>query len=413
VTGEPGVLVIGAGVTGMKASLLLADAGRKVWLVESTSVTGGNLIRCEDVFTGMECATCMVSPMQQEVLRHGMIEVMTLARVTSVEGSRDAGYRVAVRQDPSFVDPVACIGCGECWGACPVELPNAFEEGMGSRKAISVPCAGALPNVPWIDRSACRRWTGEDPDCTLCSEACVFEAIDYASEGRDLQLDVTDIIVATGSAMPDPATLSPLGWGTVPGVFTAMEFERLYASNGPTSGEIVLRDGRVPSSAAVLVHADPSGSASFSHLNSLCALKYVHYLHHKVPGISVTLVTDNLCTPGRDSQRFHERVADEGTSVVRSPSADRISVEADGEAVAVSFESGGESVGLLTDMLILVPPVIPSSGTAEMRGVLGSAGDGGVTFAGTAAGMADVAQCTVSASAAVAAVLGGGRGSDL
>ena len=41
------VLVIGAGIAGIEASLLLANSGRKVYLIEKTSYIGGNVIKFE------------------------------------------------------------------------------------------------------------------------------------------------------------------------------------------------------------------------------------------------------------------------------------------------------------------------------------------------------------------------------
>jgi len=39
------VLVIGAGIAGIEASLLLAKSGRQVYLVEKNSHIGGNVIK--------------------------------------------------------------------------------------------------------------------------------------------------------------------------------------------------------------------------------------------------------------------------------------------------------------------------------------------------------------------------------
>jgi len=407
----------------MKACLLLAAGGRKAHLVEKSSITGGNLIRCEDIFTEMECATCMVSPLQQDVLRNDLIDVITMAKVTNVEGSA-GGFVVTVSQQASCVDPVACIGCGECWGACPVEIPNDYEERMTSRKAISVPCAGALPNVPWIDREHCRRWTGEDDSCSLCADACVFEAVDYSQDNREFVLEVSDIVIATGFELPDSTLLDKYGWGKNPGVYTAFEFERLYASNGPTSGELVLRDGRIPSSAAILVHADPGADGAFDHISSLCSLKFVHYLRKKLPEAVITLLYDNLCTPGPAAQRFHEKIREEGVEVVRFTSTPEVSLDTKGERLSITCTFDGETTEVETEMLILFPTILPSAGTLEIVEVLGLDVDSrgfpaarkncispvatqqeGITMAGAAMGPADIAMCTVSAAAAVSTVL--------
>ena len=48
------VLVIGAGIAGIEASLQLSKADRKVHLIEKTSYTGGTTIKFEEVFSNME-----------------------------------------------------------------------------------------------------------------------------------------------------------------------------------------------------------------------------------------------------------------------------------------------------------------------------------------------------------------------
>ena len=81
------VLVIGAGVAGMEASLLLANSGRKVYLIERTSYIGCNVIKFEKVFSNIECATCMLAPKHQELLVNKNIELLMLSEVSDVKGS--------------------------------------------------------------------------------------------------------------------------------------------------------------------------------------------------------------------------------------------------------------------------------------------------------------------------------------
>ncbi|GAG23131.1 unnamed protein product, partial [marine sediment metagenome] len=172
----PDVLVIGAGITGVEASLLLSNSGRKVHLVEKTSYTGGTVIKFEEVFSNMECSTCMVAPIQQELLQDKNINLLTLTEVEDVKGS-SGNFTVKIHKKARYVDMQNCIGCDACFEPCPVSLKNEFEEGLSERKAIYVPCAGALPNVPMIDTEHCLRFKGKD--CKACQEACMFEAIDF------------------------------------------------------------------------------------------------------------------------------------------------------------------------------------------------------------------------------------------
>ncbi len=177
----------GAGIAGIEASLLLSNSGRKIHLIEKTSYTGGTVIKFEEVFSNMECSTCMVAPRQQELLQDKNINLLTLTEVEDVKGS-SGNFTVKIHKKARYVDMQNCIGCDACFEPCPVSLKNEFEEGLSERKAIYVPCAGALPNVPMIDTEHCIRFNGKD--CKACQEACMFEAIDFNQKDEQIELKV-------------------------------------------------------------------------------------------------------------------------------------------------------------------------------------------------------------------------------
>lgn len=414
------VLVIGAGVAGMKASLLLASAERQVHMVENSSVIGGRLIRCEDIFPAMECATCMVSPMQQDVLRNDLINVVTLGDILSIEGST-GNFRVRIRKRASCVDPVACIGCAECWNACPVEISNKFEENLSKRKAISVPCAGALPNVPWIDREYCLRWNG-DENCSLCAEACVFAAVDYSEEDSEFEIKVSDIILATGF-QPSPGEMfKEFQWGICPGVFTASEFERYYSSNGPTSGELVTKDGLKPESAAIIVHA--CGTGSYSNINTMYSLKFLHYLKEKLPGIRPVVFLDASYSPDALADKYHQKWLNVEADVVLYNHTPEVRAISDAKRLSIACSTAEGSFSAEADLLVLGTSMLPSAGTSEFIELLGiDCGDDGfatspepelssvmttvpgIFAVGCTGGPLDIASSVTEAAAAVGRIL--------
>lgn len=414
------VLVIGAGVAGMKASLLLASAGRQVHLVESSSVIGGRLIRCEDIFPAMECATCMVSPMQQEVLRNDLINVITLAEILSIEGSI-GDFRVRIRKQASCVDPVACIGCAECWNACPVEISNEFEENLSSRKAISVPCAGALPNVPWIDREHCLRWNGDD-NCSLCADACVFAAVDYSEVDSEFDITVSDIILSTGYQPAPGEVFEKFQLGISPGVFTASEFERYYSSNGPTSGELVMKNGLKPESAAIIVHAD--GAGSYSSINTMYSLKFLHYLHKKLPDIRPVVFLDASYSPLTLEDRNHSKWLTAEADVILYTEMPQVQTTEDNKTLSITCSTADGGFQAEADLLLLGTSMLPSEGTSRFIELLGlqcsdegfiqksepelssvSTSVPGIFTAGCAGGPQDIASSVIEAAAAVGRVL--------
>jgi len=360
------VLVIGAGIAGIQASLMLSKADKKVHLVEKTSYTGGTTIKFEEVFSNMECSTCMIAPIQQELLQDKNINLLTLSEVEEVKGS-NGDFTVKVNKKARYVDMVNCIGCAACFEPCPVSIKNEFEEGLSERKAIYVPCAGALPNVPMIDTENCLRFKGKK--CTACQEACMFEAIDYNQKDEKLELKVGAIVVATGFNILDSKKLPKYGYGKFDDVYSALEFERLYASNGPTEGNIVLKNGKPPKSVAIIhcVGRDEKGYCS-----SVCcmySLKFNHYLKTKIPEIKISEFYTDLCIPGKAHQKFYDKMKETKVNMIR---ANGIEVKKQGQGMAVDYNNGsGKKSTLPVDMVILAPAIEPSTDTSKLAKTLG------------------------------------------
>jgi heterodisulfide reductase subunit A len=53
---NPSVLVVGAGIAGIEASLKIADSGKKVFLVERDSSIGGHMAQLYKTFPTLDCA---------------------------------------------------------------------------------------------------------------------------------------------------------------------------------------------------------------------------------------------------------------------------------------------------------------------------------------------------------------------
>jgi heterodisulfide reductase subunit A2 len=83
----PRGLVIGGGVTGMTASLKLAEQGYEVYLVERESQLGGNLRNLHYTLDG-EDVQAYLKDLIGRVTNHPLIEVMTNGQVASFSGSK-------------------------------------------------------------------------------------------------------------------------------------------------------------------------------------------------------------------------------------------------------------------------------------------------------------------------------------
>jgi len=372
---SPNVLVIGGGPAGLKAALTLAEAGRRVVLVEKQPVLGGMPVKFEELFPTMECGPCMLEPVLGDIL-HGKyaenIEVLTLSRLVGVTGYL-GNFNATIEQAPRFVDETNCIGCGMCIPVCPVTTANEFNCGLDRRNAIAMPFAGAMPNVPFIDKNVCLRSKGEA--CQLCQEACPVEGTVQFDQGvRQIERNVGAIVVAIGATLYDCSNLPALGYKQFDDVYTSMEFERLLASNGPSGGTVTTRAGDAPKSVAI-VHC--VGSLDRNHIpycSGVCcqyAFKFNHLLASKLPGLKIHHFYKELVMPGKEEFALYEHCASSPDSgFTRYADIAELSVVADGGAKTVVLtQAGREPVSFETDMVVLCPAIIPaedSIGLGEM-----------------------------------------------
>ena len=79
-------LVLGGGIAGMQASLDLANAGYKVYLVDRSPTIGGTMSQLDKTFPTNDCSMCIVSPKLVEVARHIDIETITNSELSSLTG---------------------------------------------------------------------------------------------------------------------------------------------------------------------------------------------------------------------------------------------------------------------------------------------------------------------------------------
>ena len=111
------VLVVGAGIGGMQASLDLANAGFKVYLVEKGPAIGGVMAQLDKTFPTNDCAMCTLAPRMVECGNHMNIEKLTYSEVEGIEGEPGA-FKVHVRKKARSVQADKCTGCGECMESC-------------------------------------------------------------------------------------------------------------------------------------------------------------------------------------------------------------------------------------------------------------------------------------------------------
>ncbi len=323
---HPDALVVGGGIAGIHAALTLANAGKQVYLVEREPTIGGHMARFDKTFPTLDCAACILTPKMSAVKTHPNITLWTLSEVEEV-GGYVGNFRVTIRRRPRYVLEDVCVGCLECIEACVykrAKTPDEFNLGLGKRKPVYIPFPQAVPQLVVVDPEACVQLkTGK---CKMtCVEACGERgAFDFEQPETVEEIEVGTIVLATGFDTFDPRRIPYYGYGVYPGVYTALEVERLVCASGPTGGEVVLRDGRKPEKIGIIHCVGSRDEHAHRYCSRVCcmvSLKLAHLLKEKT-GAEVYNFYIDIRAPGKGMEEFYNRVAEEGTHMIRGKVAD-------------------------------------------------------------------------------------------
>jgi heterodisulfide reductase subunit A len=322
---HPEVLIVGGGIAGIHAALTLANAGKKVTLVEREPTIGGHMAKFDKTFPTLDCAACILTPKMSEVGAHENITLWTCSEVVKTEGYV-GNYTVTVKRRPRFINEELCTGCQECIAHCVYKepkFPDGFNERLGKRKPIYIPFPQSTPQVVLIDPEVClnfKRGTLTDRCKKTCVEACGDrQAIDFRQTEESREIKVGTIIVATGFQTFDVRRVPQYGYGTFPNVYTALEAERLVNASGPTGGEVVLRDGTRPQ-AIGLIHCvgsrDKKTNRWCSRVCCMYSMKLAHLLKEH-SGAEVYNFYIDIRAPGKSYEEFYDLLNEEGVHFIR------------------------------------------------------------------------------------------------
>ncbi len=369
---NPATLVVGGGIAGLQATLELADAGYPVYLVEREPSIGGHMAQFDKTFPTLDCSACILTPKMSEVGQHENVTMLTYSELEEVSGSV-GDFKAKIRKKARYVDYDKCTGCGVCVDKCPRKvIDDVFEAGMGYRKAIYSPFPQAVPRVPVIDTANCTYF--ERGKCKVCQKICPTDAVDYEQEDEIVEVEVGNIIIATGWKLFDAKRIPQYGSGRLANVYTNLEFERLTNAAGPTGGKVVLRDGKTVPRSVAIIHCVGSRDANFNqHCSAVCcmaALKFGHLVMEKTDADVYSFYID-MRTNQKEYEEFYQRLLAEGMRFFRGKVAevtDAARLPSEQGKLIVQYEDTliGKQQRLPVDMVILMGAIEPQADAKEL-----------------------------------------------
>lgn len=129
---KKGVLVVGAGLTGIQTALELAESGHLVYLVEQAPHIGGKMAQSRE-----GAHSSLLTERIEAVRRHPNIRIVTHASVERVKGEA-VNFEVTVRREPLRVTE-KCTDCGKCVQVCPIKPLSREECSTWAFRSIAFP----------------------------------------------------------------------------------------------------------------------------------------------------------------------------------------------------------------------------------------------------------------------------------
>jgi heterodisulfide reductase subunit A len=368
------IMVVGGGISGIQASLDLATAGFKVYLVEKSPTIGGHMAQLDKTFPTNDCSMCIESPKFVECSRHPNIEILTYTEVDKVEG--EAGdFTVTLTRKPRYIDEDKCTGCTTCVEYCPVKYPDKFNQEISNNKATHIYFAQAIPLVSYIDESCLFL---KEKKCQICMGVCANDAIDLHQKPQRVEINVGAIILSPGYEAFDPQLREDYGYGKFVNVVTSLDYERLLCATGPYEGEILrASDGKHPHNIAWIQcvgsrQVIPGGNSYCSGVCCTYTQKQVILTKDHDADAKCTIFHNDVRSFGKDFERFYQRAENlPGVRFIRSyVSVGREIPET--KNVTIKYSTPDEGVKEEEfDMVVLSVGLNPPAGYEELAKIFG------------------------------------------
>jgi heterodisulfide reductase subunit A len=371
---HPATLIVGAGIAGIQSALEIADGGFPVYLVERDSSIGGHMAQFDKTFPTLDCSACILTPKMVDAGNHPNITLLSWSEVERVDGYV-GNFTVTIRKKARFVNEEHCTGCGICIEKCPAKvIDTEFEAGLGYRKAIYRNFPQAVPKYPIIDKDNCIYF--QRGKCKACQIFCPTQpnSIEFDQEDEIIQIDVGNILLATGFDLFDARRIPQYGYGRLANVFTSLEFERMCNASGPTTGKVFLRDGVTKPESVAIVHCVGSRDRNYNNYCSVVccmqSLKFAHLVKERT-GAEVYNFYIDIRTAFKDYDEFYQRVLEEGVHFIRGRVAEITdAARLPGEEGKIIVQAEDTLIGkqrrIPVDMVILSAGIEPRADSQEV-----------------------------------------------
>ncbi|MBU0488645.1 MAG: CoB--CoM heterodisulfide reductase iron-sulfur subunit A family protein [Bacteroidetes bacterium] len=358
ISADNAVLVVGAGVSGMRAAIELAKMGTEVVLIEKNHFVGGRVSQWNKLFITDETGQEVVARLYQEVKNHNKIKLFTGTELISKSGGV-GNFDIQIQFTPRYV----LTTCKPDWekiqkaiSLCPIEVDDDFNFGLTKRKAIYKNFPSELPHIPAIDIVNCNK-------CGECVKVC--EEVDLEQQVEKLNFRVGAILLTTGADSYEPKK-GEFAYQEIDNVITLQQFKRLIEISGK---ELLYHGKKIRNIAFIYCVGSRQQDGENKYCSRYCCTSVIHsaiLVKEKYEGIFNFHFTRGVRTYGKQ-EILYNKAAKQGDIFLQSFEDSPTEVTSENGKTIVKINdilTANMEIEVEADLVVLVTGMVPRENTA-------------------------------------------------
>jgi len=358
------VMIIGAGVSGMRAAIELADMGTDVYLIEKNHFIGGRTAQIGDLFYTNEKGKEIVNKLYKEVKNREKIKLFTGSDLVSMSGSV-GNFNAKVKVNPGFIiSDCDKNKLNEAIGKCDDEVPDEFNFGLTKRKAIYKNYEEALPDSHVIDKDILN--PGKDFFKTY------GDCIDLNQKPEMLNLNIGAVILCTGFDPYEPDE-NEYGYKKIDNVITLQQLKRIIELNN--NNNLVYKEKEIKNIAFIYCVGSRQVDGDNKYCSRFCCTAAIHtslIIKKKFGNIKSIHLFRDIRTYGKQ-EILYDEARKQGDIFLKFDTEEPPIVEREGENTTVIIKdilSGKEEIEIKPDLIVLVTGMVPRKDNDKIAGIV-------------------------------------------
>jgi heterodisulfide reductase subunit A len=357
------VLIIGAGVAGMRAAIELADMGTDVYLAEKKHFVGGRVAQMGELFSTNENGERIISNLYKELKKREKIKLFTGAQLTSIRGSV-GNFSANILINPRYIVP----DCDrkkleEAIKECTDEVTDEFNFGITKRKAIYKDYQNACPDLPVIDKDTFH------PDDKFLKK--YKYCIDLEQKVETLNIDIGAVLVCSGFDFYEPKE-GEYGYHKFENVITLPQLIRLMELN---NGKLVYKNNEIKNITFIYCVGSRETDGENKYCSRYCCTSALHtslLLKKKYNNIQCYHLFRDMRSYGK-YELLYEESSRNGDIFSKFDPEEKPVVENENGTLLVKFKdilTDHEELEIASDFVVLVTGMVPRQDSKSIADIL-------------------------------------------